>query len=128
MIGKSIKIFDELDSTNNFVKINISNLNHGTVIVAKKQIEGRGRRDNTWVSKEGNLYFSIVLKEGIKRDSIFKYIAISSLAIVKTLSDYDINALIKFPNDCLVDGKKISGVLIERTWSSGFPLPNSESK
>ena len=113
MIGKSIKIFEELDSTNNFVKMNVSNMNHGTVILSRKQTEGRGRRDNEWMSKEGNLYFSILLKEDIDRKSIFKYIVQSSIALVKTLKDYNIDALIKYPNDCLIDGKKVSGILIE---------------
>ncbi len=118
LIGKNIKFFDELDSTNNFVKMNISNLDHGTVVVAKIQTEGRGRRDNIWMSKEGNLYFSIVLKDKINRNSIFKYIVESSLAIIMTLKEYNINAVIKYPNDCLIEGNKVSGVLIESLGSN----------
>jgi BirA family biotin operon repressor/biotin-[acetyl-CoA-carboxylase] ligase len=118
LIGKSIKIFEELDSTNNFVKMNVSNLDNGTIIVAKKQTDGRGQRSNKWLSKEGNLYFSIVLKEGINRDSIFKNIIRSTIAIVRTLDSFGIDASIKYPNDCLVGKKKISGVLIESQGSS----------
>lgn len=117
MIGKNIKIFDELDSTNNFVKRNISNLKHGCVVVSKKQTEGRGRRDNIWMSKEGNLYFSIVLKESIYRSSIFKYIVYSSVTLIETLKEYKIEALIKYPNDCLIESKKVSGILIESSGS-----------
>lgn len=113
MIGKSIKIFEELDSTNNFVKVNVSNLENGTVIVARKQTNGRGRRDNEWMSENGNLYFSIFLKNDLHRNDIFKYIVQSSIAIVRTLGHYGIDSLIKYPNDCLVDGFKIAGVLIE---------------
>jgi BirA family biotin operon repressor/biotin-[acetyl-CoA-carboxylase] ligase len=119
LIGKSIKIFEELDSTNNFVRLNAANLDNGAIIVAKKQTKGRGQRDNKWVSKEGNLYFSFILKKDLKRDSIFKYIVQSSLAIIRTLKHYNIDALIKYPNDCLVDHRKISGVLIE---SLGFNM------
>ena len=120
MIGKNIKIFEELDSTNNFVKMNVSNLDHGTVVVSKKQTNGRGRRDNVWLSEEGNLYMSILLKEDIYRDSIFKYIVKSSVAIIRTLGLFNINALIKYPNDCLIDNKKISGVLIESLGSKNL--------
>ena len=118
MIGNSIKIFDELESTNDFVKMNVSNLEHGTIIVAKSQVLGRGRRDNVWVSKVGNLYFSIILKDDVDRQSIFKYIVVSSLAIVRSLKVFDIEASIKYPNDCLVAGKKISGILIESLGST----------
>ncbi len=118
LIGKNILVFDELDSTNNFVKMNVSNLDNGTIIVAKKQTDGRGQRSNKWLSKEGNLYFSIVLKEGINRDSIFKNIIRSSVAIIRTLDSFGIDASIKYPNDCLVGKKKISGVLIESHGSS----------
>ena len=113
LIGKSIKIFEELDSTNNFVKMNASNLDNGAIIVAEMQTKGRGQRDNTWISKKGNLYFSIILKEGVQRDNVFKHIVQSSLAIIETLNHFKIDAMIKYPNDCLVDNKKISGVLIE---------------
>ena len=118
LIGKSIKIFEVLDSTNNFVKMNVSNLDNGTIVVAKKQTDGRGRRENKWLSEEGNLYFSIVLKEDIKRGSIFKNIVRSSVAIIRTLSSFGVDASIKYPNDCLVGDKKISGVLIESSGSS----------
>ncbi len=118
MIGNSIKIFDELESTNDFVKMNVSNLEHGTIIVAKSQTLGRGRRDNIWVSKVGNLYFSIILKDDVDRQSIFKYIVVSSLAIVRSLKVFNIAVSIKYPNDCLVAGKKISGILIESLGST----------
>ena len=117
MIGKSIKRFDDLDSTNSFVKRNVSNLEHGTIIVAKSQSEGRGRRDNKWMSKEGNLYFSFVLKNDIERQCIFRYIVEVSLGIINTLKELNIDALIKYPNDCLVDGKKVSGILLESSGS-----------
>ena len=118
MIGKSIKIFEELNSTNSFVKMNVSNLDSGSIIVARKQTEGRGRRDNKWVSEEGNLYFSVLLKTDIYRDRIFRHIVQSSVSIIKTLNHFNIQAQIKYPNDCLVEGKKISGVLIESLGSS----------
>ena len=115
IIGESIKIFDELDSTNNFMKQNYSNLDHGSVVVSKRQTNGRGRRTNSWVSEVGNLYFSIVLKNNISRINTFKYIVESSVSIIRLLKSYNIHSVIKYPNDCLVDSKKISGILIENS-------------
>jgi len=118
LIGNKIEIFEELDSTNNYIKINASDLEEGSIIVAKKQTSGRGRRENKWKSKAGNLYFSFILKENSKRESIFKYIVQSSVAIIRTLNMFSISASIKYPNDCLVGNKKIAGILIESLGSS----------
>lgn len=120
MIGENIKRFDDLDSTNNFVKRNVSNLEHGTIIVSKTQSEGRGRRDNKWMSKEGNLYFSFVLKKDIERQCIFRYIVEVSIGIINTLKELNIDSLIKYPNDCLIHGKKVSGILLESSGSKNL--------
>lgn len=113
MLGKNINLFKELDSTNSFVKLNVSNIEDGTIIVAEKQTKGRGLRDNIWESSFGNLYFSFVLKNDIFRVDLFKYIVQSSVAIIRTLKHFGIDGEIKYPNDCLVNSKKISGILIE---------------
>ncbi|MGN7661633.1 MAG: biotin--[acetyl-CoA-carboxylase] ligase [Anaplasma sp.] len=90
-----------------------------TVIVADEQTSGSGRRGRSWLSPKGNLYFSIVLKEQIGVASLS---FISSLAVGGILGEiFDKHghstkkALIKYkwPNDVLVDGKKISGALIQ---------------
>ncbi len=120
MIGKNIKIFKELDSTNNFVKLNVSNIEDGTIIIAERQTKGRGLRENSWESDFGNLYFSFVLKNDIFRINIFKYIVQSSVAIIRTLNNFGINGVIKYPNDCLVNSKKISGILIESLGSKSL--------
>jgi BirA family biotin operon repressor/biotin-[acetyl-CoA-carboxylase] ligase len=118
LLGKNIKIFKELDSTNNFVKSNVSNLEEGAIIVAEKQTKGRGLRDNTWESNVGNLHFSYVLKNDLGRRDLFKHIVQSSVAIIRTLKHFEIDGVIKYPNDCLVGSKKISGVLIESLGSN----------
>lgn len=120
MIGKNIKTFEELDSTNNFVKLNVSNLESGAVIVAKKQTKGRGLRDNKWDSNLGNLYFSFIIKDNVFRSNLFTYIVQSSVAIIRTLKQFGINADIKYPNDCLVESKKITGILIESSGTSAL--------
>lgn len=118
MIGNNIKKFDVLDSTNDFAKRNIVNLPHGCIVVANTQTNGKGRRNKKWESGAGNLYFSLVLKEDISRKNIFKYTVFTSLAITKTLEMFSINSDIKYPNDCLVNNKKIAGILIESLGST----------
>lgn len=118
IIGKDILRFDELDSTNDFVKLNFNNLEHGTIVLSKIQSRGRGRRSNIWQSKIGNLYISILLKEDLNRLNLFRYIVESSVAITRLLKHYNIDGLIKYPNDILVNNKKISGILIESSGST----------
>lgn len=113
----NIKYFELLSSTNDYAKKNINILNHFDVITSKVQTHGRGRSNHLWMSDGDNLYLSIVLKNVVNHNELFKLIMKASLSVVKTLSDYNINSTIKYPNDILVDRKKISGILIESSSS-----------
>lgn len=112
---KHIKL-NQIESTNSYlhdlnVKIKQKN---GTLVSAKNQTLGKGQKGNTWVSEEGkNLTFSIVTYPNIKVKSAFYLNIIASLAVQKALSDLTITAKIKWPNDILVNQKKIGGILIE---------------
>ncbi len=113
MLKKEVVYFKEIDSTNDYLKAFSGKLNHGTIISSKKQTKGRGRSDHSWMSEEGNLYFSYLLNNDITYDSLFQEIINISVTLVEVLKSLQINALIKYPNDILVNGKKISGILIE---------------
>ena len=113
MIGNNIFKFKQLDSTNTFIRNNISKLRSGDIVVSKSQSKGKGRYNNKWISEEGNLYFSFLLKEKINRSEVFSLIIKSSLSIVRLLQSYNVQANIKYPNDVVVNNKKISGILIE---------------
>ena len=102
----SIVHFDTLDSTNDECKRNYRAYRNQSVIVTKTQTKGRGRFDRVWES-EKDLTFSILYKE--KKPSLL----IFPLAIVYTLQSHEINAMIKWPNDILIDGKKVCGMLME---------------
>ena len=110
--------FDELDSTNDYLKENHDSFDDQTIVVTKKQTSGRGRLDRVWTSEIGNLYMSILYKNGKVRDEIFNVMINVSVSIVDLLKQYKIDAKIKYPNDILVDGKKIAGVLIESRGSN----------
>lgn len=79
-------------------------------IVADTQTAGRGRYRRTWVSKPGNLYVSFIYRCD-ERDSRVSYAV--AVAIAETISSFGIMPTIKWPNDILIDGKKVCGNLIE---------------
>ncbi|MBR1380285.1 MAG: biotin--[Alphaproteobacteria bacterium] len=86
-------------------------------IVAHAQSAGRGRYRRTWVSHHGNLYVSFIYNSP-ERDARLSYSV--AVAIAETLAAFGISPNIKWPNDILVSGKKISGVLIE--YSGAFVI------
>jgi BirA family biotin operon repressor/biotin-[acetyl-CoA-carboxylase] ligase len=84
----------------------------GTVIVAGEQTGGRGRLKRGWISPEGNIAVSIIIYPDTK--SLPYLIMIASLAVVKSIESVTgVKAGIKWPNDILIGGKKVGGILIE---------------
>lgn len=83
---------------------------NGTILTAEVQTAGRGRRGRGWDSPLGNLYASILLR-GVERPHELSFV--SGLAVADALDPYAEGVALKWPNDVLVDGKKIAGILIE---------------
>lgn len=115
MIGNRVCFFQTLPSTNTFMKDHIADYNHGDIVVSRIQTKGRGRRDRTWVSSDGNLHLSLYLDRSEIDLSDFDVVMFASVAVVQTLSTFDIPATIKYPNDIVVGKHKIAGILIEKT-------------
>ena len=84
--------------------------NDRTVIVATSQTAGRGRYRRKWVSHTGNLYASFIYKISERNPQLSYAIGV---AVAETLIKFGLNPKIKWPNDIMIDGKKISGILIE---------------
>ncbi|WP_456368724.1 biotin--[acetyl-CoA-carboxylase] ligase [Thermococcus sp.] len=101
---------DEVDSTNEYAKRIAVNSPEGTVIVAKRQTAGKGRRGRSWKSPEGGLWLSVILKPP-RLDP--RLVFVGALAVVDTLEDFGIPSGIKWPNDVWVGGRKIAGILTE---------------
>lgn len=104
--------FDKIPSTQTMAQDLISEKRAGdhTVVVAAAQSAGRGRFRRKWVSHHGNLYASFIY--GCEeRDARLSYAV--AIAVADTLFSFGIVPTIKWPNDILADGKKISGILIE---------------
>lgn len=85
-----------------------------TVVIADKQKAGRGRLQRRWLSSEGGLYFTVVLRPEIPPGLSFRMNFSASLVLVRTLRRrFDIDARVKWPNDILVNEKKLAGMLSE---------------
>ncbi|MDD3170240.1 MAG: biotin--[acetyl-CoA-carboxylase] ligase [Candidatus Paceibacterota bacterium] len=105
----SIKRFKKISSTNAEART----FKPWTILVAEEQDSGRGRKGDQWFSPKGGLYFSLVLpKSDIHDLQILTVLA--GLAVAKTVKDnFNLEPLIKLPNDVLINGKKVCGILTE---------------
>ena len=84
----------------------------GTVIIADTQTAGRGRLGRAWLSPEGSLAISLILKPSL--DNLPQLVMTASLAVVRTIKKVaGLETQIKWPNDVLIKGKKVCGILIE---------------
>lgn len=108
----AIQEFPVLPSTNAYVKENASSLRHGDVIVARRQTVGRGRLDRTWASDEGGLYFTIMLRP-TRTAFLANMTQLLSLAVCGAVEAAGVPAGVKWPNDVMVNGAKIAGILSE---------------
>jgi BirA family biotin operon repressor/biotin-[acetyl-CoA-carboxylase] ligase len=113
-------MFDEIDSTNLEARRLIeSGIDNDFVIVSSKQTNGRGRRGKEWVSDEGNLYLSLILRPYGKPYTFCQLSFITAIALYDAITalsrEYQkpIDLKLKWPNDILVNGAKISGILLE---------------
>lgn len=110
----------EVDSTNDYAQrlLDESTFSQNTniVLVAQNQTNGRGAYENKWSSKNAeNLTFSIILTPDIGASQQFILSKITSLSIIDFLLEHKIAAEIKWPNDILINKKKIAGILIENS-------------
>ncbi len=106
---------EEVNSTNTYVKDNINNLSSRTVVYTSCQTHGRGRFNHVWNNTGSeNIYMTICLKEkDISNFVLHNITQYTSIVICRILKKYRANPEIKWPNDILIDNKKISGILAE---------------
>lgn len=116
-----IKYFDELPSTHLYVKENQDKLENGTVIIANKQTAGIGTHGRTWYTGSGdNIAMSMIFKPECDLSSLNNITVDVAQSIKKTIRNlYNIGLNIKYPNDLLLNGKKICGILTEINTISG---------
>lgn len=104
--GYSFEYLSECESTNDlaFAK------GAGAIVCAGRQTKGRGRMGRSFSSEEGGLYFSLCIKPGCPLKEATALPALAALAVRDAIGD---SAKIKWPNDILVDGRKVCGILTE---------------
>jgi len=118
-IGQNKITLHSVDSTNNYAAklFKMSFVPDGTVIMAQSQTEGKGQRDNVWESEAGkNLLSSFILKPPDLDASLAFFMSkIAALSVRDLINDIssDSSVYIKWPNDIMLNGKKVSGILIE---------------
>jgi BirA family transcriptional regulator, biotin operon repressor / biotin---[acetyl-CoA-carboxylase] ligase len=114
-IGRELVYHDTIDSTNaQAFKLALAGCTEGTAVIAEAQSAGRGRLRRRWHSPhEKNIYLSVVLRPPLHPSQVFPITFISSLAVCDTLEELGLKPALKWPNDVLVNGKKICGTLIE---------------
>ena len=114
-IGKEIYIFNEVMSTNTVGKFLSENgVENGTVILSEKQSGAKGRLGKHWESPLGGIWLSLIVKPKVDHSKIPMITLATGVAVVKTLERIGIeNAEIKWPNDVMINGKKVCGILTE---------------
>lgn len=112
-IGNTIEVFDEIDSTNEQAKKIAKNASDGTVVVANIQTKGKGRRGREFESRKGGLYFSIILKPDVAIEEVPFITQMSACSIYKALNEMGVDVSIKWPNDIILNDKKLCGILCE---------------
>lgn len=114
-IGKDIYIFNEVMSTNTIAKfLSMNGVGNGAVVISEKQTKARGRSGKNWESPLGGVWLSIILNPNVNHSKIPLITLATGVAVENTLKRIGVkNAEIKWPNDILIHGKKVCGILIE---------------
>jgi BirA family biotin operon repressor/biotin-[acetyl-CoA-carboxylase] ligase len=113
--GRQIRSFTEISSTQDYA-ISIAETDpnsHGMVITSESQLSGRGRRGKRWISPPGGLWFSVITKPDLRSISAVYLSYAMSLALCETITNnFNLDAFVKWPNDVLIKGRKVAGILI----------------
>jgi len=115
--GADYHHYGETASTNVMAKSLAPDLANGSVVVSERQTQGKGRLARKWESPNGGIYMSVFLKPDIPPHDVSRITLVMGEAIARFLEDLTgIRAMIKWPNDIFMSGKKVCGIL---TWMDG---------
>jgi BirA family transcriptional regulator, biotin operon repressor / biotin---[acetyl-CoA-carboxylase] ligase len=116
IVGRDIRVFQETQSTNDVAeKLARDGVREGVVVFAEAQTRGRGRLGRKWVSPaRKGLWFSVLLRPNLRPQAATQLTVAAATALVRAILEHtDLQAEIKWPNDILIRGKKVAGVLTE---------------
>lgn len=124
--GYRLVFFDAIDSTNDEAKrLARDGAPGGTLVWALEQIAGRGRRGRTWVSPRGNLYASLILRPDCPVRAAAQLAFVAALAVggaLRPILPRLERLAYKWPNDVLIDGRKVAGILLESEMTAAGEL------
>ncbi|NLK01318.1 MAG: biotin--[acetyl-CoA-carboxylase] ligase, partial [Clostridia bacterium] len=114
-LGKSLRHFHVLDSTNEYARVLAEEgAKEGTVVIAEQQKKGRGRMDRPWFSPRGGIWFSVIFRPPFRPHRAPGITLVSTAAVTNALSIITgLEPLIKWPNDIYIEGRKVGGILTE---------------
>lgn len=115
-VAKEVLYFDTIDSTNTKAQeLAEKGYPSGTLVVADKQESGKGRRGRSWVSLSGTgIFMTLMIKPDINPNNASMLTLVAALAVAKAITSVTgEEAMIKWPNDIVVNGKKVCGILTE---------------
>jgi BirA family biotin operon repressor/biotin-[acetyl-CoA-carboxylase] ligase len=118
-LGEALSFHQEVDSTNDVARdLAEAGAHHGTLIIANSQRRGRGQKGKSWITVPGaGLALSLILRPERMISNVWPTMhAISSLSVVYALEAMQLSPEIKWPNDILLNGKKVAGILLEVSW------------
>jgi BirA family biotin operon repressor/biotin-[acetyl-CoA-carboxylase] ligase len=123
--GYSVASFDAIDSTNEEARRRAASGERGPLwILAKRQTAGRGRRGREWESPEGNLMATLLIAPGVSAPEAARLSFVTALAVHDLVAAYATRSAVrvKWPNDVLIDGKKVAGILLESSGDAGVDV------
>ncbi len=113
-----VRYLSKVDSTNNYAR----SLELAQVVIAEQQTSGKGRLGREWLSEPGGVYFSLVVAPGCSIEEIPMLPLVIATAITEIMrKNFNVPAEIKWPNDILIKGKKVSGILVELSGETDAP-------
>lgn len=113
-IGRELYYHRSISSTNEYARSIAARCKDGTVVMAETQTAGRGRLSRPWTSPQGGIWMSLILKPEIPMDRAYRINMAVSVALARALyALFSLEADIKWPNDLLINGRKLCGILME---------------
>jgi len=117
-LGCELVLLKSVGSTNDFTSgLAEKGFPHGTVVIAEEQTQGRGRLGRPWVSPPGNIYMSILLRDIADAPQLTRLVPAACASALSALTGVSVG--IKWPNDLMINERKLGGILIETRAGSG---------